>query len=435
MFSAPCRRALFEGFSKRCYYLHGGYDSDSSYIELGKRLKALENEYQTGGNAVYKLAVPPDLYGQIIQRLGKNSLIKKGWKENPFHRVMVEKPFGRDYQSAVELNRLMLEYLSDEQIYRIDHYLGKNTVQNILVFRFANRIFEPVWDHNSIDHIQITVSEDAGVESRAGYFERAGLIRDILQNHLMQVLTLVAMDKPPSFDARSINDEKVKVISSIKPFRHGNMKSSIIRGQYTAGIIGGRNVPSYRDEPGVDRNSCVETYFASKLFIDNARWKGTPFYLRAGKRLSEKSTKIHVVFKELTDCLFCRLGIKHDPNILTFTIQPEQEVSLKFIAKVPGAKLCLSSLDMDFNYMELFGADTGGDYETVILDCMLGDSTLFWRRDGLEKSWKLLTPVLKEWEKCRVSERTDRLFFYGAGSRGPEEAAGFIERDGRFWID
>ncbi len=423
------------GFASRCFYIPGGYDSDSSYLDLGKKLKILEKEFHTGGNIVCKLAVPPDLYGPIVQKLGINSIIKKGQNEGPYQRVMVEKPFGRDFESAAALNGLMLEYLTDEQIYRIDHYLGKNTVQNILVFRFANMIFEPVWDHNSIDHVQIAVNEDDGVGNRAGYFERAGLIRDILQNHLMQVLTLVAMEQPPSFDAESINDEKTKVLASIEPFRIGKLEDSIIRGQYSAGTIGGNAVPGYRDEPGVDSNSCVETYFASKLFINNSRWTGTPFYLRAGKRLKNKSTKIHIVFKEMADCLFCKLGIKHDPNILTFGIQPEQEVSLKFIAKVPGAKLCLSPLDMDFNYRDIFGNDTGGDYETVILDCMLGDQTLFWRKDGVEESWKLLTPVLKEWEECPVSSKKKRLYFYKSGGRGPEQAVSFIGRDGRAWID
>ncbi len=419
------RGRAIDSFASRCFYVAGGYENVPSYIELGNRLKMLDKEFHTEGNVVFKLAVPPDLYGTITLQLSKNLLIKKGRNEGPFQRIMVEKPFGRDFESAASLNRMMLEYLTDDQIFRIDHYLGKNTVQNILVFRFANMIFEPVWNHKNIDHIQITLSEDTGVENRAGYFERAGLIRDIFQNHLMQVLTLVAMEQPISFDAESINNEKIKVISSIEPFRRESLDNSIIRGQYRG----------YRDEPGVDKNSCVETYFASKLFINNSRWRNTPFYIRAGKMLSKKYTKIHVVFKEMTGCLFCKLGIEHEPNILTFGIQPEQEVSLKFMAKVPGARLCLSPLDMVFNYRELFGTDIWGDYETVILDCMLGDKTLFWRKDGLEMSWKLLTPVLNEWEECPAKERSKRLFFYERGSNGPEEAISFIGRDNKAWLD
>ncbi len=424
-----------ERFLSRCYFITGTYDDSSSYKALARMLKELDGSYGTGGNIVYSLAVPPDLYGIITVKLGENGLLTKGRNKEPFQRVMMEKPFGRDLDSAAKLNAVMLEYLTDEQIYRIDHYLGKNTVQNILVFRFANTMFEPVWNNKYIDHVQITVAEEIGVENRAGYFERAGLVRDILQNHIMQLIALIAMEKPGGFNAKSINDEKVKVFRSVEPFKSGKLDEAIIRGQYTGGEIGGKAVPAYRDEQGVDRNSCTETYFASKLFINNKRWSGVPFYLRSGKRMGKKATTIDLCFRDDPDCLFCKSGIDHELNVLEFGIQPEQELSIKFNAKVPGSKLCLSPLDMSFNYRELFGADAGGDYETVIIECMTGDQTLFWRKDGIELSWKLLTPVLKEWEECAASDRTRRLNFYRAGSMGPAEADEFIERDGRKWLD
>ncbi len=346
----------------------------------------------------------------------------------------MKNPLEEDLESAVELNHQMLKYLTDDQIYRIDHYLGKNTVQNILVFRFANMIFEPVWNRESIDHVQITLAEDIGIENRAGYFEKAGLLRDMLQNHMMQLLAIIAMEQPFSMDAADIMDEKFKVFKAIEPFKPDKLNETIIRGQYTAGQIAGNSVSAYRDENGVDKNSCTETFFSAKFFINNKRWKGVPFYLRSGKRLPKKTTIINIVFKEVPDCLFCKLGILHQPNILTFNIQPEQGVSLKFTAKVPGSKMCLSALDMEFDYKSVFGADTGGDYETIIQECMLGDQTLFWRKDGIEESWKLLTPVLKAWEECPLDEKSRIMHFYPAGSWGPSEADDFIKKDGREWI-
>jgi glucose-6-phosphate 1-dehydrogenase len=345
---------------------------------------------------------------------------------------MVEKPFGRDLKSAIALDSLMLRHFAETQVYRIDHYLGKNTVQNILVFRFSNTIFEPVWNAGYIDSVKITVAEGIGIEQRAGYFEQAGMIRDMLQNHMLQLLAIIAMEQPATFDAAAVRDEKTRTIKAIRHFNLNKLDDSIIRGQY---MSGGINMPGYREEPGVYKNSCVETFFAAKLFVDNKRWKGVPFYLRAGKRLAAKATKITVLFKNRPDCLFCKLGIEHQPNSLTFSIQPEQGVALKFMAKVPGAKLCLSPLDMDFNYRDLFGADSGGDYETIILDCMLGDQTLFWRKDGIEEAWRLLTPVLEKWDVCPVSEKNSMLHFYKAGTWGPEEADAFIKRDKREWID
>ncbi len=418
----------------RLFYIKGGYDDDNTYLILKSKLAEFERKFNTLGNIIFNLAIPPDLYAVITEKLSINGIINKGQDHNPFHRIMVEKPFGRDIVSASALNEHLLKYLSESQIYRIDHYLGKNTVQNILVFRFANMIFEPVWNNSSIDSVQITVSEDIGIENRAGYFEKAGLVRDMLQNHMMQLLAIVAMEQPGSFDSSAVMDEKVKVFKAIKPFDRDHLNDLFIMGQYTAGEIGGKNVPSYREEPGVNKNSCIETYFASKFFIDNTRWKGVPFYLKSGKRLDRKKTSINIVFKQAVDCLFCKMGIEHESNMLTFNIQPEQGVILKFTAKIPGAKLCLSPLGMEFNYKDLFGQDIGGDYETVILDCMLGDQTIFWRKDGIEAAWDILTPVLDQWDNCEMAEKKQRLHFYPAGSKGPSAADEFIKKDGREWI-
>jgi glucose-6-phosphate 1-dehydrogenase len=421
-------------FSERLFYITGDYGDDGTYKALKAKTDGLAEKFRTGGNIIFMLAVPPGLYGTISEGIGRNGLAdKKNGKY--YRRVMVEKPFGRDTESAAAINRQMLEYMAEDQIYRVDHYLGKNTVQNILVFRFANIMFEPVWNARCIDSVQITVSEDAGIEQRAGYFEQAGLIRDIMQNHMLQLLTLVAMEKPAALDAGSVQDEKVKVLKAIKPFDTARLHEAVIRGQYAAGKSRGKDVPAYREEAGVEKNSCVETFFAAKLFIENSRWQGVPFYLKAGKRLDRRATKINILFRDEPDCLFFKEGVDHPGNMLTFDIQPEQGVALKFNAKVPGSKMCISQLDMDFNYRDVFGADTGGDYETVILDCMLGDLTLFWRGDGIEESWKLLTPVLRNWESCSIGEKNKMMFFYAAGSRGPGELDEFIKKDGRVWID
>ena len=448
VFREKVRKAVLEAckdaedlrdFCSRCYYAVIDYDDDAGYLRLAARCAELANRYATGNNVVYNLAVPPDLYGMITEKLSCSGLMRRNLPAasaagRPFGRIMVEKPFGRDTKTAQALNTHMLHYCDEEQIYRIDHFLGKNTVQNILVFRFANAMFEPLWNNRYIDCVQITVAEDKGIEHRAGYFERAGLIRDMLQNHMLQLLAITAMEKPASFDASAVSDEKVKVIKALQPFDLGAMDQSIVRGQYTRGTFNGNDVAAYREEQGVDRKSCVETFFAAKLFIENERWQGVPFYLRAGKRLNKKMAKITVVFKPAPDCLFCTLGIDHKPNVLTFDIQPEQGVALNFMVKVPGGRMCLSPLDMVFNYKDIFGTDMGGDYETVLLDCMLGDHTLFWRKDGIEESWRLLTPVLEAWDNCSATRKNAQLYFYSAGSWGPEAADTLIKNDGREWL-
>jgi glucose-6-phosphate 1-dehydrogenase len=422
--------ADLEAFCEACHYIPGDYNDDGTYAALGKRLGELSLLHATQGNLIFNLATPPSLYGPVTGRLGANGLILKGDSTKPFHRIMVEKPFGTDLESARELNRTMLRWVEERQIFRIDHYLGKNTVQNIMVFRFANPIFGPVWNSGFVDHVQITVAEEIGVEGRAGYFESAGLVRDILQNHMLNLLGLVAMEKPASLDAEAIRDGKSAVLRSIRRFDPAGLDRQIVRGQYAAG--GGE--AGYRQEPGVAPDSCVETYFAARLFIDNKRWKGVPFYLRAGKRLGRKETSVTVVFKNAKDCVFRESGIGHPPNRLVFSIQPEQKVSLGFIVKIPGARMCLSGQNLEFSYNSLAAAPLTGDYERIILDCMMDDQTLFWRKDGIEESWRLLTPVVSRWQSCPVPEKQRMMHLYPAGSGGPAAADELIRRDGREWL-
>lgn len=425
-----------ENFSTRCFYVAGSYDQDDGYIGLQEKTAELGQRFGTAGNLVFHIATPPSLYAAIVSFLGKNGLVTRHQNEQPFHRVIVEKPFGHDLESAVNLNKELLEHLADEQIYRIDHYLGKETVQNILMFRFANQIFEPAWSRHYVDHVQITVAEQLGVEHRAGYFEQAGLVRDMFQNHMLQLAALVGMEPPVDSSAESVRDEKVKFMKSIRPFDLENLAAQLIKGQYDEGQVSGKKLMAYREEKGVAATSCTETYFAMKLFVDNWRWKDVPFYLQAGKRLGEKLTRIAVIFKKVPHSMFTgRLQeLDPSPNILVFEIQPRQGISLHFQAKVPGAKMCLAPLRMELDYRNVFGTKMDEDYSTLILDCMLGDQTLYWRKDGVETSWKLLNPVLEKWQaECR-QEKQDALERYSAGGWGPAAGNRLIEQDGRAWL-
>jgi glucose-6-phosphate 1-dehydrogenase len=419
-----------DAFVDRLYYASGDYSNPTFYETLKTRLAELDNKHKVDGPHIFYLAVPPVLYGAIVQRLcsaGLSNADQADEKHQP--RLVVEKPFGRDLQTAVELNSTVAQCFDESHIYRIDHYLGKETVQNILIFRFANTIFEPVWNRNYIDSVQITIAETVGVEHRAGYYDKSGALRDMFQNHMLQMLALVAMEPPVSFEADRLRDEKVKLLRSIRPFNPDELDRLIIRGQYGPGSIGDKQVVGYRHEPGVNPQSKTETFVAAKLFIDNWRWKGVPFYLRTGKRLPRKDTEIAITFKHVPHSMFISAGLADAlPNVLVLQIQPEEGISLSFQAKRPGSKICMDTLNMSFSYQDIFGVSLPEAYERLLLDCMLGDQTLFTRYDSVETSWQLLTPVLEAWQKDAASP-----YEYPAGSGSFPQADSLIEADGRKW--
>jgi glucose-6-phosphate 1-dehydrogenase len=420
---------LLNRFVARLYYLIGDYDDESFYRAIAAKLPQFDREHNVDGGRIFYLAVPPMLYGTIVEGLGKAGLSCPGGPQCEMVRLVVEKPFGRDLQSAGELNKVIRRHFTERQIYRIDHYLGKETVQNILMFRFANAIFEPVWNRNFIDHIQITIAESVGVEHRGGYYDKAGALRDIFQNHMLGMLSLVAMEPPVSFKADHIRDEKFKLLRCVRPLNEQSASSDFVRGQYAAGQINGRSVPGYRQEPNVSPNSTTETYVAARLFVDNWRWQGVPFYLRTGKRLARKDTEIAIVFKKVPYSMFVSAGLVDLPaNILVMQIQPEEGISLSFQAKRPGSKVCIGTLRMRFGYAEVFGEQPPEAYQRLLLDCMLADQTLFTRQDDIEVSWRLLAPILGAWER-----KPSMPYEYKAGSESFPQADRLIESDGRRW--
>ncbi len=430
--ASPADRALWETFAQGLFYVQTEFRDPEGYARVRATLERVDRERGTGGNRVYYLATAPEFYGEIVHNLGQSGLIERhaGQRDGrrPWLRVIVEKPFGRDVRSAEELNRTLLRVFRESQVYRIDHYLGKETVQNILVFRFANGIFEPLWNQHYIDHVQITVAESIGVEDRAGYYETAGVIRDIVQNHMMQLLTLVAMEPPVAFEADEVRNEKVKVIRAARRLAPDDVPASVVFGQYGPGAIGGEEVPGYRQEPRVAAGSRTPTFVAMRLFLDNWRWAGVPFYLRSGKRLPKRVTEIAVQFKQAPLPLF-HDGAR-DPNLLAFNIQPDEGISLRFVAKAPGTTMRLRPVNMGFQYGTAFAGEELSAYERLLLDCMLGDQTLFTRRDEVEEAWALLEPVLTWWER---SSPPPELQTYEAGTWGPPAAWSLIERDGRRW--
>jgi glucose-6-phosphate 1-dehydrogenase len=415
-----------EALVQKLHYLSGGYDDPATYQNIDRRLAELRQQHGIRGCSLFYLAVPPVLYETIVERLGSAGLSSKKEPECQLQaRLVVEKPFGKDLKTAVELNRTISKWFAESQIYRIDHYLGKETVQNIMIFRFANTIFEPLWNRNHVDNVQITIAETLGVEHRASYYDQSGAVRDIFQNHMLQMLAMIAMEPPISFDADSVRDEKAKLLRSIRAFD----PSQVVRGQYGAGQVEGRDVPAYRGEQGVDPNSRTETFVAAKALVDNWRWNNVPFYLRTGKRMARKDTEIVVTFKAIPHSLFASVGLHEmPPNILVFRIQPEEGISLRFQAKRPGSKICMGTLNMSFSYKQVFGVEMPEAYQRLLLDCMLGDQTLFTRFDSVQVAWQLVTPILKTWERSEGSPVE-----YASGSESFPQADGLLEADGRRW--
>jgi glucose-6-phosphate 1-dehydrogenase len=406
--------------------LSGDFDDPALYAKLAAQIQSKEKEWGMEAAHVYYLATPPAVIETIVTGLGKAHLAEK----RRMDRIVVEKPFGHDLESALQLNSMLTKVFKESQIYRIDHYLGKETVQNILAFRFANALFEPVWDRRYIDHVQITVAEQVGVEHRGAYYDHAGALRDMVQNHLLQILCLIAMEPMVSFEADEIRNKKVDVLRAIRPFPWDQVQCCSVRGQYTSGWVEGGHVSAYRAEPDVNPNSTTETFAAVKMFVDNWRWQDVPFYLRTGKRLPLRCSEAIIQFRPVPHQSFPQsASLAWQPNRLIMRIQPMEGILLNIQAKQPGPNVFLSNVDMHFFYKENFKADPPEAYETLLLDVMRGDATLFMRADQVETSWALLTPILAAWES-----QSHDIPQYTAGSWGPEAAQVLIAQDGRSWI-
>jgi glucose-6-phosphate 1-dehydrogenase len=415
----------WEGFAQRLYYQPVDYDSQESYRAILKSCRPLQREHRTGGNLIIYLAVPPTVYETIITNIGVAGLAEE---DDCYTHIVIEKPFGRDLESARRLNGILRTYFKEPQIYRMDHYLAKETVQDILMFRFANSIFEPLWNRRYIDHVQITVSETIGVEHRAGYYEKAGVLRDMFQNHIFQLLALVAMEPPSVFEAERVRDEKVKVFRSIRPFPLDRLGDCVAAGQYGKGAIDDSPAAGYREEPGIAPDSTIPTFAALRVLIDNWRWNGVPFYLRSGKRLPRRKAEISIHYKPVPHLMFAKtLEERIEPNMLALRVQPDEGISLYFQTKNPGAKVCLRPVLMDFSYPRVFFLS---DYERILLDCMQGDQMLFVREDGVNQTWALLSPLI---ERLEAETKVEDFPNYASGSAGPQEADRLIEKDGRTW--
>jgi glucose-6-phosphate 1-dehydrogenase len=420
---------LWHWFSRRIYYISGDFADPAAYKTLSELLEKIDKDHGTCSNYFYYLATSPSFFGPIITQLGQAGLVQES---HCWRRVIIEKPFGRDYESAVALNKEIRKVLDEKQIYRIDHYLGKETVQNILVFRFANGIFEPIWNRRYIDHIQITVAETVGVEQRGMYYDKAGTLRDMVPNHIFQLITLCAMEPPISFDADAVHDEQTKVLRAIQPLSPERVLDQAVRGQYDSGVIDGKHVPAYRHEPQVAPDSQTPTFVALALHIDDWRWADVPFYLRTGKRLARRVTQVVIRFRRPPFVLFRKTSVDRiTPNELVINIQPDEGISLSFEAKIPGPVVRLGAVNMDFQYSDYFGTRPSTGYETLLYDCMMGDPTLFQRADMVEAGWAVVQPILDVWKALPPRDFPN----YPAGSWGPQQADELLRRDGREWRD
>jgi glucose-6-phosphate 1-dehydrogenase len=427
----PVEDSLWSTFSQGMFYMAGTFEDPATYTRLKQCLDELDEQRGTQGNRVFYLSVPPGEYPAIITKLGDAGLINKD-KSGPFTRVIIEKPFGRDLESARALNQTVHQVMREDQTYRIDHYLGKETVQNILAFRFANALWEPLWNGKYVDHVQLTVAEAIGVEGRGGYYETAGVVRDMVQNHMFQFLCMMALEPPVAFEADAVRDEKLKVLRSLRPLPTdpAELSKFVVRGQYGPGAVAGEPRIPYREEKGVAPASAIETYVAIKLFIDNWRWAGVPFYLRAAKAMPKRVTEIAIHFKKVPHAILPNAGrLASEPNVLAIRIQPDEGISLKFFSKVPGPTMDVLPVTMEFRYGTSFGAEPPEAYERLILDCMLGDGTLFTRGDEVEASWAWIDRIENAWTQSPPPEFPN----YASGTWGPAEADRLIEADGRAW--
>ncbi len=418
----------WNAFAGNLHYHAGEYGNAEDFAKLAKHLEELESSKKMCGNRLFYLSTPPEVYPQIVEQLGRSGL-SKPCTANSWTRIIIEKPFGRDLASAKELNKIVLSVFDESQVYRIDHYLGKDTVQNLLVLRFGNGIFEPLWNRNYVDHVEITAAETLGVERRGGFYETAGALRDMIQSHVLQLTSLVAVEPPASFDATALRNEKLKVLQSIRPFDLGMVAQSVVRGQYAPGNVDSKTVPGYRQEQGVNAKSRTETFVSMQLQIDNWRWADVPFYLRTGKRLEKRSTEIVIQFKKAPHIVFRDRDI--EPNRLVLNIQPDEGISISFGAKRPGPEMSIGNVNMNFSYREGFGDGAHSAYATLISDCVRGDATLFDRGDSVEAAWALVDPILDVWSAAKTASVPQ----YPAGSWGPRESDQLLEREGRQWFN